>query len=85
MTGNDFDMPLTSSGGISVLMLNVYRGFLKHFPDSKDDVEKIFRINEKDALRIVMKNHQEFIFKYSGEDDYLLATRKAYEKMKLPK
>ena len=45
MTGNDFDMPLTSSGGISVLMLNVYRGFLKHFPDSKDDVEKIFRIN----------------------------------------
>lgn len=81
MSGNDFDIPLAQTGGTSVLMLNVYKGFLKHFPDNKDDVAKIFRMREKDSLRIVMRNHQEFIFKYSADDDYMLATRKAYDKI----
>ena len=82
MSGNDFDIPIKPTGGVSVLMLNIYKGFLKHFPDNKEDVEKIFRMQEKDALRIVMRNHQEYVFKYSSDDDYMLATIKAYEKMK---
>ena len=69
MSENDFDIPLAQTGGTSVLMLNVYKGFLKHFPDNKDDVAKIFRMQEKDSLRIVMRNHQEFIFKKFGFDD----------------
>ena len=63
----------------SILMNNVLSSFKRLFPEYAEKIQKIFSFG-KDTIRIIMKDHSEFIFRYAGDDDYCFETKKSYER-----
>lgn len=56
----------------------VYKQFELYFPLYAGKNVEVWFPNGKNSVRVRQKNGQEFIFSYSGKDDWKFETRKSF-------